>query len=426
MNQEQDKEFDVLLRRYAKREGQRTKAAMFFDEGNGKKMVGFTELEHLDADAMNAYAENALPSAARMRYAEHLVGCDACRKVVTQLALTANPTGFVKEESTSVSTINAQTWREKLLSFLTIPSLKLAGSVAAVLLVASVTFIVWKRNDVSTDLAQNKQPRNVDNGAAAYDANNNASPNSGNTTATSPAASPDTQNRNNPQPTTVANEPVAERRKDTSATKSGESKKERDYQEAGSPSTGEDAPKDAKNDNSKTAAASQPTPTNVQTNSDPSAQNQTNIQDQTVAQQRQNYPAKSRTGPNNNRAGRDSGEGNRAQKAEEKKTDSGDDERAEKQKKSAPPPAPKKSVDSDKTTLAGGNKREAETRAVGGKKFQRIGDAWVDVAYKDSATTNIKRGSDQYNSLDAGLRSIAEQLGGEVIVVWQGRAYKIR
>ncbi|MBA2732740.1 MAG: hypothetical protein H0U54_07590, partial [Acidobacteria bacterium] len=70
----------------------------------------------------------------------------------------------------------------------------------------------------------------------------------------------------------------------------------------------------------------------------------------------------------------------------------------------------------------------AQTRSAGGRQFQRQGGAWVDTAYNSSrSTTNIRRGSEQYRALIAdepGLRAIAEQLGGEVIVVWKSRAYR--
>jgi hypothetical protein len=86
----------------------------------------------------------------------------------------------------------------------------------------------------------------------------------------------------------------------------------------------------------------------------------------------------------------------------------------------------------DKEVARGGGEPKASsaTRRVGGRTFQRQGDAWVDTAYSStSATTNVARGSEQYRALVADepeLRQIAEQLSGEVIVVWKGRAYRIR
>jgi hypothetical protein len=69
-----------------------------------------------------------------------------------------------------------------------------------------------------------------------------------------------------------------------------------------------------------------------------------------------------------------------------------------------------------------------ERRSAGGRQFVRRGGAWTDTAYRGQATTSVRRGSDQYRALVAdepGLRAIADQLGGEVIIVWNGRAYRI-
>ena len=71
-----------------------------------------------------------------------------------------------------------------------------------------------------------------------------------------------------------------------------------------------------------------------------------------------------------------------------------------------------------------------ETRKVSGRLFHREGNVWVDSGYDSGrATVNVKRGSEQFRALVAdepALRSVAEQLGGEVIVVWKGTAYRIR
>jgi hypothetical protein len=68
-----------------------------------------------------------------------------------------------------------------------------------------------------------------------------------------------------------------------------------------------------------------------------------------------------------------------------------------------------------------------ETRSAGGRKFRRQGNAWVDAKFKSSMSMkSVARGSSDFSSLDSGLRSIAQQLGGEVIVVWKGKAYLIK
>jgi hypothetical protein len=71
-----------------------------------------------------------------------------------------------------------------------------------------------------------------------------------------------------------------------------------------------------------------------------------------------------------------------------------------------------------------------EMRSVSGKRFRREGNVWVDSSYTSSrATINVTRGSEQFRALVADepeIRAIANQLTGEVIVVWKGKAYRIR
>jgi hypothetical protein len=73
---------------------------------------------------------------------------------------------------------------------------------------------------------------------------------------------------------------------------------------------------------------------------------------------------------------------------------------------------------------------ESDTRTVSGRQFRRQGSVWIDTAYQSSSpTTTIARDSEQFRALTAdepGIRTIAAQLSGEVVVVWKGRAYRIR
>jgi hypothetical protein len=75
-------------------------------------------------------------------------------------------------------------------------------------------------------------------------------------------------------------------------------------------------------------------------------------------------------------------------------------------------------------------KDDAETRTVSGRRFRKERGIWTDTAYDSStATVNMARGSEQFRALIADepeIKKIAEQLDGEVIVVWKGRAYRIR
>jgi hypothetical protein len=71
-----------------------------------------------------------------------------------------------------------------------------------------------------------------------------------------------------------------------------------------------------------------------------------------------------------------------------------------------------------------------ETRTVAGRTFRRQGNAWFDTSYRAGQSyTTVRRNSEQFRALVADepqLRRIADALGGEVTVVWKGRAYRIR
>jgi hypothetical protein len=71
MEVEFDKEMDALLRQSATR----------------GVPIGDTAKMHLDADAIAAFAENAVPQKSREIYTRHLAECDPCRKTLSSMML---------------------------------------------------------------------------------------------------------------------------------------------------------------------------------------------------------------------------------------------------------------------------------------------------------------------------------------------------
>lgn len=67
----------------------------------------------------------------------------------------------------------------------------------------------------------------------------------------------------------------------------------------------------------------------------------------------------------------------------------------------------------------------AVSRKVGGRTFENRNGAWYDSKYTGQATTNIRRGTDEFTKLDSGLRKIAKELNGVVVVLWKEKAYRI-
>jgi hypothetical protein len=430
MKQEQDKELDLLLQQHAKRESLRAKIGVSVDKKNGEK--AFVVSEHLDADAMNAYAENVLPVSTRMRYATHLVACDVCRKLITQLALTANPIGLEKKEDAVVSSVtSSQTWREWFLSLFTLPNLKVAGPVAAVLCVAAVTFIAWQRRDeLPSSVSQIRQVRDeeISPSFPKFGGEDKTKTTNTNVANAPKPTNSSTQNSSTSGATTTTSEP---------SKSGGETRTESPKKDAapGSPETErKDAPKEADKDK-KQVAVSAPSPSQAQ--SGPMAnQNQINQQAPTNLAGRTQTQSKPTTakGGGPSRDSRDASERSR-QNTNEEQTAAGsadatankaENKPADKDEKNAKSTQAKQADEDDsKESVAKKKTAPAPTRSIGGKQFRRQGNIWIDTAYNGSSRTDIKRGSDEYRSLDSGLRSIAEQLSGEVIVVWKSKAYRI-
>jgi hypothetical protein len=109
---------------------------------------------------------------------------------------------------------------------------------------------------------------------------------------------------------------------------------------------------------------------------------------------------------------------------QERKRAPGRDARGDSPKLGSTQTESSKSRSLKKSTLADKNKA-GESRAVGGKTFRNVGGIWFDSAYGSQQQIMIRRGSDDYKRLDSGLRSIAENFGGTVVVVWKSRAYRI-
>src|SRR6185436_3226489 len=72
----------------------------------------------------------------------------------------------------------------------------------------------------------------------------------------------------------------------------------------------------------------------------------------------------------------------------------------------------------------------ANTRSVAGRRFQKKGGVWIDTAYDSSKDVmTVTRGSEGYRTLVAdepSIKTIADELDGEIIVVWKSRTYRIR
>ena len=387
-----DKDMDVLIRRYA------------------KGAAPNTPVEHPDADELNAFAEGALPAMARQRYLSHFADCDDCRKLVSQLAVTA---GAPAEVRIPASEPAAEPWWRKLSILFAPATMRYAAFAAVLLAVVGVAFLVWRRPEskrADTALvAQNQKPSSP---AAEIQTARDQDASAGKElTETTTHAVPQA---------TVA--PFA------------------DQKQASPPPPAK--PVDA-------LAASGPAPViagaaradEPRVEPSPSyapAPPVTNYRLEDRGREQPNVGA-SPGGPRRNESNDKYKEMDRSRSGDFAKN------RDENQERLANQPATQTKDDSEAARTssrllrsrsesepkakseAGAAEEEPETRSAGGRKFKRQGKAWVDSKFKSSMSVmSVARGSEDFDKLDSGLRSIANQLSGEIVVVWKGKAYRIR
>ncbi|MEP6903348.1 MAG: hypothetical protein ABJA66_16590 [Actinomycetota bacterium] len=92
-------------------------------------------------------------------------------------------------------------------------------------------------------------------------------------------------------------------------------------------------------------------------------------------------------------------------------------------------PQPKLSAPQTSTLPINGRNQKSLSgamRSVGGKTFNNVGGIWFDSAYSNQKQKTVNRGTSDYQKLDSGLRSIAGQFSGTVILVWKSKAYRIQ
>lgn len=432
--QPEDSQIDVLLKRY------------------GREAESGAPAGHLDADELNAFAEGAAPASARSRYVSHLAECDDCRQLATQLSIAAGAT--VSAGAGAIETADGSLW-QKLTSFFAPPMLRY-GAFAAVLVVAvGVTFLALRnRRDSAPDVAQSVRT-NETQGSAARQGEasapesrqkllNSASPSA--TTSQLPlnpsvdvkkdeskiadnSIAPPRPERESvastDQPVLAGKRAAApasvERQPSFAPLPPGEAGRaqakaldDRDSQRGASvsgPRKSEPAYDKLKETDRSVGGISQ---NRAGEGGDNRARNDQAMNQQSISQQSRNQQSTNQQNQQSENRTQDSiaqapRAGNLVLKSAR------DEESNESAKKPGTSAARTES------------EKKPETRSAGGHKFRRQGNAWVDSKFKASmSATNVARGSDAFRALDPALRSMAEQLGGEVIVVSKGKAYRIR
>jgi hypothetical protein len=402
MKQESNNAIDLMLRKLG-RSGSRLQQNM----GNGGAESGDA---HLDADELSAYAENALPPTTRARYTQHLADCARCRQIVSQLSQAGS---LVVDEAPKAALSSGL--KAFLASLFSPIVLRYAVPALGLLVVASIGFIALRstgrmelaQREVKLETPAAKAP--ADNGTGASTAPSvNVATKSQPHSVTAPeldktagAKSPDQA-----KPADEARRQENEQPREKTATSTDQVAA---AAPAGSPTetvTVAAAKPSAVADQKQTTSEAAPNKVQAQATSTGAAQS-ANANEAPSARR---PPKEASVDAFRMNEGSALKKGKRDSAAANEKTRA-DDAEEERERNLA-------------------DKDQTETISVAGRRFRKNGSIWIDVAYNSSqGTTNVTRGSEQYRALIAdepSIRTIAEQLKGEVIVVWKGHVYRIR
>jgi len=432
MRPELDKEIDSLLRGHARRGG------AFVPENNPAPPQAAGA--HLDADELAAFAEGALPDVARTLYSAHLADCGDCRGLVAQLSLAAGIADRVEERERRIAPAvsAAPSWRERVAALFAPRAWRYAMPVVALLAVSTVVLVVTRQLPREDSARTTREERNsappsapaapdLHHAEASPDqlarpgeggnANAAAAPTvgeEGQSAATRAAntSEPKQQTQDAPgraasgsaggsAPAPTSAQPVAESRPAPPATFA-----------TGVAATPTPPPPPA----AAPRAMSKPEPSVVTATASPAERAEAESRERS----REESSAMKRHGP---------------QRAADRRGSAGGDAAASRSARDAAPPSSAGSSRNETrgesaSVTAGREQSAAETRSVGGRRFRRQNGVWIDTAYKTSqATVVVRRDSEQYRALVADepeVGRISRALGGEAVIVWKGRAYRVK
>ena len=400
MELEFDKEIDALLRKANR---------------DSPAAIGVPTGDHLDADELAAFAENALPDRTSQFFIAHLADCNACRKTLSGFIIT-NPEAAVDAASVSAEPVIAtkMPWYKRLFAM---PNLAYTMGALVLMFSGTIGLLVYQ-NQMTNRSAQLSR-------VTSQEPNREHLPNEEEPQSFSNAASANTTTN------TTTSSPIE------SVTKSGVEVGSATAP-AGNPSAANSAaaPSSVMNDEAKPSdkpAASPVNEPNLALKQQPAlaAPPQTAAKDKEAEDRRELDEKKSVA---------------KTEQAENARSDALNKMDVQAQNNSLRDMSPgansakmravgprqvQSQAQSNQVTIDGTDASTAgraisNLKTAGGKKFEFRDGVWYDTAYTGQGKKSVKRGSDKYLKLDAGLRTIADQIGGTVVVVWNGQAYKIK
>ena len=391
-----DKEMDAILRK-----ARNTRGVLVGDSPPEPK-------KHLDADALAAFAENALPVKARSLYMEHFADCDGCRKMLSNVIL-ANTEAVAATASSSALAPAAEAVVPWYLKIFRTPNLALAMGALVLTFGGILGYVVLQNRNPSAPIVATMKDVDRPNGGPYT---------SGITSSNSSANAPASNSAANVTNMAAANIPAmsAPESKTASGPSADSVGRPTDGAPGGLPeesdrrlaASGGVSPEPAKPATVAAAPAPPPVDQPVQATRDDKKAGEDKLKDESTADTIAKEKAPS-------------------------KADGYDRSREA-------PMAAKKASGPSRASVQNNTQQQemnnlpqqnasgmiATTKSAGGKTFVNRNGAWYDTAYHSQSTIDVRRGTDTYKKLDGGLRKIGDTIGGTVVVVWKSKAYRIQ
>ena len=380
MNLDFDKEIDAILRN-ARRDG-----PVYVGDAVGTR--------HLDTDEIAAFAENALPEKTRPLYMAHLADCDRCRKILSNLlVMNAETAPVAAIEAHSAITIAERDlpWYRKLLLF---PNLAYLMGSLVLIFGGFLAFTVIQNSGLGDSAMISQVPEATETrGGPNFQTEPDFSSGMAANTAANTAAAPAMSNSNSTIASATPSEPGI----------AGPRTVENNFVTDGLTATESAAPPAP-----PPSAAAQPVAKEDRGRDDVSMRSR--AEEKAAATTSDAAKGEALMKDRNNTIPSQSGP-MRNNEAQINRQYENLDRRAAAAKA-------KRAADRDEDSSA--------PRTVGGKTFERKQSVWYDTTFQGRPTINVRRGTDEFRRLDAGLKAIANNLPGTIVVVWGAKAYRIQ
>jgi hypothetical protein len=400
MKKTDNNEMDLVLRGLAK--GRRDDSSL--DIGSSFRDGKQEGSAHLDADELNSFAEGLVPDLARLKYVEHLADCSNCRRLVVNLT---QASGNLSASHVADKQSGPGFW-QRLTAILSPQVLRYAAPTLVLTAVIAIGLLAWRQQRNQDFVAQHTQTETPQTNSAQPSSPLEPTNTSSRETASAPQATVESKSRTDSATGNSNPRPV----QGEGAKTQGDS-----GMLARAPISTDGVP-------APPPAALEPGASRTQPFFSPEPKPGTYASAQTVLTDKKNEAKEEQPADRlAQQRERDDASFKRSNEYEVRNApkvgDVSGPRRAEApMSASRAPLKSKKDSDSD------------EMRNISGKQFRRQGNVWIDSNYESSrATINVNRGSEQFRALVAdepGIGTIANRLGGEVIVVWKGKAYRIR